>query len=64
MITLFVAGLPLVFLEMAFGQFASEGVITIWKILPIFKGYHLLIFLFTYHLVVDIYRASEDKISA
>ncbi|XP_076316035.1 sodium- and chloride-dependent glycine transporter 1-like isoform X1 [Tachypleus tridentatus] len=31
-------GLPLFFLELAFGQFASEGPVTIWKIAPIFQG--------------------------
>ncbi|XP_041369478.1 sodium- and chloride-dependent glycine transporter 2-like [Gigantopelta aegis] len=38
MITLVVTGLPVVYLELCFGQFASEGVISIWKVLPIFKG--------------------------
>ena len=31
-------GIPLVFMEMAFGQFASLGPITIWKAVPLFKG--------------------------
>ncbi|XP_074657133.1 sodium- and chloride-dependent glycine transporter 1-like [Tubulanus polymorphus] len=31
-------GLPLFFMEMAFGQFASLGPITIWRINPLFKG--------------------------
>ncbi|CAD5120066.1 DgyrCDS8648 [Dimorphilus gyrociliatus] len=30
-------GLPLFFLEMAFGQYASLGPITIWRICPLFK---------------------------
>ena len=34
-------GLPLFFLEMAFGQYASEGPISIWKIGPLFQGCHL-----------------------
>ncbi|KAI0240679.1 Sodium- and chloride-dependent glycine transporter 1 [Lamellibrachia satsuma] len=33
-----VLGLPLLFLETAFGQFASTGVVSIWKASPIFKG--------------------------
>lgn len=37
-IMLFTAGLPLFFLELAFGQYASEGPITIWKISPLFQG--------------------------
>lgn len=38
MIMIFVAGLPLFFLELAFGQYASEGPVTIWKISPLFQG--------------------------
>ncbi|XP_033126449.1 sodium- and chloride-dependent glycine transporter 1-like [Anneissia japonica] len=37
-IMLLCAGLPLFFLELSFGQFASLGAISIWKISPIFKG--------------------------
>uniref|UniRef100_A0A646QC04 Transporter n=1 Tax=Hemiscolopendra marginata TaxID=943146 RepID=A0A646QC04_9MYRI len=37
-IMLFTAGLPLFFLELSFGQYASEGPITIWKISPLFQG--------------------------
>ncbi|XP_078602411.1 sodium-dependent proline transporter-like isoform X2 [Branchiostoma floridae x Branchiostoma japonicum] len=32
------AGLPLFFMELSFGQFASLGPITIWNVSPIFKG--------------------------
>ena len=31
-------GFPMLFLEMSFGQFASLGPITIWRICPLFKG--------------------------
>ena len=31
-------GILLVFMEMAFGQYASLGRITIWKAVPLFKG--------------------------
>lgn len=31
-------GLPLFFLELSFGQFASLGPISIWRAMPIFKG--------------------------
>ncbi|VDK20187.1 unnamed protein product [Taenia asiatica] len=31
-------GLPIFFLEFAFGQFASQGPISIWSISPLFKG--------------------------
>lgn len=38
LIMLLVAGLPLFFFEVAFGQFASLGPVTIWKACPLFKG--------------------------
>lgn len=37
-IMLIIAGLPLFFLELSFGQFGSLGPITIWKACPLFKG--------------------------
>ena len=37
-IILVMAGLPLFFLEMAFGQFWSLGPISVWKALPLLKG--------------------------
>lgn len=37
-ITLALAGLPLFFLEMALGQFSSQGPISVWKAVPFFKG--------------------------
>uniref|UniRef100_T1J7F0 Transporter n=1 Tax=Strigamia maritima TaxID=126957 RepID=T1J7F0_STRMM len=39
------AGIPLFFLELAFGQYASEGPITIWKISPLFQGLGYAMFL-------------------
>ncbi|XP_046542280.1 sodium- and chloride-dependent glycine transporter 2-like [Haliotis rubra] len=38
LIMMLVLGLPIVFLEMALGQFASEGPITVWKVSPAFQG--------------------------
>lgn len=38
MIALILVGFPVLFLEMAFGQFASLGTLTIWRISPLFKG--------------------------
>ena len=37
-IMLALVGLPMFFMELAFGQFASLGPITIWRISPLFKG--------------------------
>ncbi|WAR04563.1 SC6A9-like protein, partial [Mya arenaria] len=36
-IMLFVTGIPLVYLELSFGQFASSGVVSIWKASPLFQ---------------------------
>ncbi|KAK7462089.1 hypothetical protein BaRGS_00038499, partial [Batillaria attramentaria] len=35
---LFITGIPLVFMEMSFGQFASSGVVSIWSVCPLFQG--------------------------
>ncbi len=35
---LITAGLPLFLMEMAFGQFASQGPISVWNAVPLFKG--------------------------
>ena len=32
------AGFPLMFLELAFGQYASQGIVSIWKASPLFQG--------------------------
>ncbi|XP_033743037.1 uncharacterized protein LOC117329281 [Pecten maximus] len=37
-IMLVFCGVPLVYLELAFGQYASLGPITVWKAVPLFKG--------------------------
>lgn len=37
-IMLIVVGLPCFFMELSFGQFASVGPLTIWRVSPLFKG--------------------------
>ncbi|CAD5125246.1 DgyrCDS13488 [Dimorphilus gyrociliatus] len=37
-IMLVFTGIPLFFMELSFGQFAAEGVISIWKVSPLFQG--------------------------
>lgn len=34
----FFAGFPMFFSEVALGQFASVGCISVWKVVPLFKG--------------------------
>ncbi|XP_070552971.1 sodium- and chloride-dependent glycine transporter 2-like [Ptychodera flava] len=38
LIALFLVGLPIVFMEIAMGQFASRGCIGVWECVPLFKG--------------------------
>lgn len=35
---LFIAGMPLFYMELALGQYNREGAATVWKICPAFKG--------------------------
>ncbi|XP_077084964.1 sodium-dependent noradrenaline transporter [Siphateles boraxobius] len=35
---LFIAGMPLFYMELALGQYNREGAATLWKICPVFKG--------------------------
>ncbi|XP_055865520.1 sodium- and chloride-dependent glycine transporter 2-like isoform X1 [Biomphalaria glabrata] len=37
-VMLFITGIPMVFLELSFGQFASSGVVSIWSVSPFFQG--------------------------
>ena len=32
------AGIPMFFMEISFGQYAGEGVISIWKVCPLMQG--------------------------
>lgn len=38
---LFIAGMPLFYMELALGQYNRQGAATVWKICPIFKGVFL-----------------------
>ncbi|KAI0235333.1 Sodium- and chloride-dependent glycine transporter 1 [Lamellibrachia satsuma] len=46
-------GLPLFYMELAFGQYASLGPITIWRVSPLFKGIGYSMVVLT--LIVSIY---------
>jgi len=35
---LVIAGIPLFFFELSFGQFASQGPVTVWSVSPLFAG--------------------------
>lgn len=37
-IMLFITGIPLVFMELSLGQYASAGVVRVWRASPIFQG--------------------------
>lgn len=53
---LLLAGKPLYFMELAFGQFAGLGPLAIWSCLPIAKGDNILLSTFlTYDLMVYYY---------
>ncbi|XP_041808355.1 sodium- and chloride-dependent neutral and basic amino acid transporter B(0+) [Chelmon rostratus] len=52
-VMLVVTGIPLFFLESAFGQFCSQGPINIWRSVPILQGVGIAMVLVT--LIVSIY---------
>lgn len=37
-IMLFCTGIPIFYIEIAFGQYSGQGPVTIWESIPIFKG--------------------------
>nr|CAH8873456.1 unnamed protein product [Trichobilharzia regenti] len=49
---LILLGLPLFFLEFAFGQFASLGPISVWNISPLFKGIGYAMVILSWLLVI------------
>jgi SNF family Na+-dependent transporter len=38
LIAMLIAGYPLMFIELALGQFGRQGVVSIWKACPLFQG--------------------------
>jgi hypothetical protein len=38
LIAMIIAGYPLMFIELALGQFGRQGVVSIWKACPLFQG--------------------------
>ncbi|XP_059185529.1 sodium- and chloride-dependent neutral and basic amino acid transporter B(0+) [Centropristis striata] len=50
---LVVAGIPLYFLESAFGQFCSQGPINVWRAVPLLQGVGLAMVMVT--LIVSVY---------
>ncbi|XP_069115309.1 sodium- and chloride-dependent glycine transporter 2-like [Argopecten irradians] len=51
-IMLFVTGIPLVFMELSFGQYASSGVVSIWKASPIFQGVGWAMFIVSVYICI------------
>ncbi|XP_071502578.1 sodium- and chloride-dependent betaine transporter-like isoform X2 [Diadema antillarum] len=56
-ICLFIAGIPLLILEIGLGQYTNQGGITAWGISPIFRGIGIasvviLLFLNTYYIII------------
>jgi solute carrier family 6 amino acid transporter-like protein 5/7/9/14 len=44
-IFLVLCGLPLFFMEVSYGQFASLSPITVWRMSPLFKGKYIYIYI-------------------
>ncbi|XP_021377302.1 sodium- and chloride-dependent glycine transporter 1-like isoform X1 [Mizuhopecten yessoensis] len=51
-IMLFVTGIPLVFMELSFGQYGSSGVVSIWKASPIFQGIGWAMFIVSVYICI------------
>lgn len=46
------AGLPLFFMECSLGQFASQGPVSIWRILPLFQGWFSYLSLYSSNILL------------
>uniref|UniRef100_A0A914W3A0 Transporter n=2 Tax=Plectus sambesii TaxID=2011161 RepID=A0A914W3A0_9BILA len=53
LIMMLLAGMPIFFMELIIGQFSSLGCISVWKVVPLFKGIGIAMFLVS--CVVSIY---------
>ncbi|XP_050707991.1 sodium- and chloride-dependent glycine transporter 1-like [Eriocheir sinensis] len=51
-IMLLVTGLPLFFFELSLGQFGREGPITIWKVVPLFQGVGVGMFMIAFFIAL------------
>ena len=54
-IMLLICGIPLFFMELAFGQFASLGPITMWRAVPLFKGRSNVSFMYAVFLSIFVF---------
>lgn len=41
LIMLFVTGIPMVFMELSLGQYASAGIVKVWRASPLFQGQYV-----------------------
>ena len=53
------AGLPLFFMELSFGQFASEGVVSIWKVCPLMQGESFLLEMHCNGMLLFVYFVAQ-----
>lgn len=62
---LFIAGMPLFYMELALGQYNREGAATVWKICPIFKGVFVqsLFFLLPSYIDSQLNHLTEFSVS-
>lgn len=42
------AGIPTVFIEMLIGQYSSQGILSVWNVVPLFKGIGIGFILFSF----------------